>query len=149
MSEGTCEGGVGRWQPPGSGPIGCPPGLGFRLITTWGAPAPAGPWHLARPGPGASEARRGSGADRTLVVGARTFESARRFESERRFESARRFDLAGLNQQIWARHNIEQRLWEGTSDATKGWTITEERTVVGIQGQTLLPKERIEDWILV
>ncbi len=44
-----------------------------------------------------------------------------------------------------AHHNIAKRLWQGIRAAAKGWIITTERTVVGLQGLQQ-PAERIDDW---
>ncbi len=35
---------------------------------------------------------------------------------------------------IQAHHNLAQRLWKGIRDASKGWIITVELTVTGLQG---------------
>ena len=46
---------------------------------------------------------------------------------------------------IRAHHNIAKRLWQGIRAAAKGWVITTEQTVAGLQGLPQ-PAERIDDW---
>jgi hypothetical protein len=49
---------------------------------------------------------------------------------------------------IRAHHNLAQRLWKGIRDASKGWIITTEQTVAGLQGLQGLPQpqELIPEW---
>ncbi len=46
---------------------------------------------------------------------------------------------------IRAHHNIAKRPWQGIRAAAKGWVITTERTVAGLQ-RLPQPAERIDDW---
>ncbi len=46
---------------------------------------------------------------------------------------------------IRAHHNLAQRLWKGIRDASKGWIITTEQTVAGLQGLQQ-PEELIPEW---
>jgi hypothetical protein len=46
---------------------------------------------------------------------------------------------------IRAHHNIAQGLWKGIKAATKGWTLTAEQTVAGLQGLQQ-PEELITEW---
>jgi len=46
---------------------------------------------------------------------------------------------------IRAHHNLAQRLWKGIRDASKGWIITTEQTVAGLQGLPQ-PEELIPEW---
>jgi hypothetical protein len=46
---------------------------------------------------------------------------------------------------IRAHHNLAQRLWKGIRDASKGWIITVEQTVAGLQGLQQ-PEALIDDW---
>ncbi len=45
---------------------------------------------------------------------------------------------------IRAHHNLAKRLWKGIRDASKGWIITTEQTVAGLQGLTQ-PEELIPE----
>jgi hypothetical protein len=45
---------------------------------------------------------------------------------------------------IRAHHNLAQRLWKGIRDASKGWIITTEQTVAGLQGMQQ-PEELIPE----
>ncbi len=44
-----------------------------------------------------------------------------------------------------AHHILVQRLWKGIRDASKGWIITTEKTVAGLQGLPQ-PDEFIPEW---
>ena len=46
---------------------------------------------------------------------------------------------------IWAHHNLAHRLWKGIRDASKGWIITVEQTVAGLQGLPQ-PEALIDAW---
>ncbi len=48
---------------------------------------------------------------------------------------------------ILAYHNIANRLWQSIRAAAKGWVITTEQTVAGLQGLPQ-PAERRDDWQL-
>jgi hypothetical protein len=53
--------------------------------------------------------------------------------------------LALKEARFLAHHNIAKRLWQGREAAAKGWVITLEQTVAGLQGLQQ-PAERIDDW---